>query len=299
MKTWLIKQQITISFQPTQVAQLLLEEPWPEDGVALKRLRAAGDRLTIYPTRFYPFRLYNLYGPTEDTVWTTWTEVGENSPGTEMVKFPPIGKPAANKQVYILSRELKLQPMGVMGELCIAGMGLARGYLNNPGLTAEKFFPVSSWYARFYISHISPMSHIYRTGDLARWLPDGNIQFLGRIDHQLKIRGYRIELGEIENRLKEHPEIKGAAVISKGEEKGDIYLCAYIVCNTPGMFKKTPPMITALKDFLARSLPDYMIPAYFTEIEQIPLTPNGKIDERHYPNQGWQEGKNIQHHEIK
>jgi thioesterase domain-containing protein/acyl carrier protein len=163
---------------------------------------------------------------------------------------------------------------------------LARGYLNNPELTAEKFDQDKREKIhgeRVYRFYKSYMSHIYRTGDLARWLPDGNIDFLGRIDHQVKIRGFRIESGEIENRLLEHVEIKEAVVIAIGEEKGDKFLCAYIVLNRSGAFKEGSSMAAELKDYLSRSLPDYMLPTYFVEIDKIPLTPNSKIDRKALP----------------
>ncbi|MGD2093249.1 MAG: amino acid adenylation domain-containing protein, partial [Candidatus Aminicenantes bacterium] len=266
MKEWLIVYQITISFQPTRMAQLLLEEHWPETGTALKILRAAGDRLTFYPTRSYPFRFYNLYGPTEDTVWTTWAEVPVNPSQTRMTKLPPIGKPVTNKKVYILSHDLKLQVIGVGGELSISGVGLARGYLNNPGLTAEKFRKTV----------ILPHSPIYLTGDLARWLPDGNIEFLGRIDGQVKIRGFRIELGEIETQLLKNQDIQEAVVLAKEQKDGEKYLCAYIVSGEE-------LGVSDLKGYLSSMLPAYMIPPYMKQIEKIPLTPNGKIDTKALP----------------
>jgi amino acid adenylation domain-containing protein len=289
LKEWLIRHQVTISFQPTLMARELLEEQWVETGAALEILRTAGDRLMGYPTHPYPFRLYNLYGPTEDTVWTTWAEVPVISP-SERINPPPIGKPAANKQVYILSRELKLQPVGVVGELCTAGHGLARGYLNNPELTAEKF-------ARAVISHSSlvissskstndqcPMTNdrLYRTGDLARWLPDGNIEFLGRIDHQVKIRGFRIELGEIENRLLEIEGVREAVVIDREDETktGEKFLCAYIVSAS-----EIPPQ--AIKTALYRLLPAYMIPASIARVDRMPLTSSGKVDRKALPAPGF------------
>jgi amino acid adenylation domain-containing protein len=294
LKDWLIRHQITISFQPTLMARGLLEEQWPETG-ALEILRTAGERLNRYPTRPYPFRLYNLYGPTEDTIWTTWAEIPVVN-AAENLNPPPIGKPAANRQVYILSSGLKPQPVGVVGELCISGNGLARGYLNNPELTAEKF-DHDLWdfqdyhddkkkenYQKFFggsrgaILQKSPPGRrrLYRTGDLARWLEDGNIEFIGRKDLQVKIRGFRIEPGEIENYLLGHGSIKEAVVSVREDGKKDKYLCAYIVSDT-GIF------IPGLRDYLAKKLPSYMVPAYFVELEKIPLTLNGKIDWRALP----------------
>jgi amino acid adenylation domain-containing protein len=278
LKEWLIRHQVTISFQPTMMAQELLEEPWPESGVALNALRTAGEKLTRYPTRSYPFRFYNLYGPTEDTVWTTWAEIFVVN-SAENLTPPSIGRPVANKQVYILSSNLKPQPVGVVGELCISGNGLARGYLNRPELTAEKFISApasstssnSSWGLRL----AACSCRLYLTGDLARWLPEGNIEFTGRIDQQVKIRGFRIETGEIENRLMAHDSVKSALVIAR-EQKEEKYLCAYII-------PEKSFDLSQLKDFLFMSVPGYMVPAYFVEIDEIPLTPGGKVDRKALP----------------
>jgi amino acid adenylation domain-containing protein len=292
MKEWLIKHHITNSFQPTHMAELLLEEQWPEHGVELKALCAAGERLTLYPIRSYPFCFYNLYGPTEDTVWTTWIELPVNPRETRGHLLPPIGKPIANKGIYILNQNLKLQPLGVAGELCIGGVGLARGYLNQPALTNEKFclrqpggrflkkLPPLTPHKNFLLStphspH-SPRLPIYRTGDLARWMIDGNIEFLGRIDNQVKIRGFRIELGEIENRLLKYEKVKEAVVILKEDKSGDRCLCAYFTSGSE-------ISIPGLRKHLTSGLPDYMIPAHFIKLDKLPLTPNGKIDRNALP----------------
>jgi len=276
LKKFLIVHEITASFQSTALAMQLMDDEWPENGIALRILWTAGDRLTRYPVHSYPFRFYNLYGPTEDSVWTTWMKVPVN-PGIDA--FSPIGKPIANHRVYILDGRLNVQPVGVAGELCIAGVGTSRGYLNNPELTAEKFI-------RFHrLSFVIDHSILYRTGDLARWLPDGNLEFLGRIDHQVKIRGFRIELGEIENRLTRHPAIKKAVVTARETTRGnreDKYLCAYIVLESGGGSPPTLPP-AELREFLSRELPDHMIPSYFVPIDKIPLTPNGKIDGKALP----------------
>ncbi len=286
LKDWLIQHQITISFQPTLMAQELLEEQWPGTGAALEILRTAGERLNRYPTRSYPFRLYNLYGPTEDTVWTTWAEIPA-ADSVENLKPPPIGKPVANKQVYILNSKLKPQPVGVVGELCISGNGLARGYLNRPELTAEKFIishlslVIRSFLKTNDRSHkLSPNDQcsmtndrLYKTGDLARWLPDGNVEFLERIDQQIKIRGFRIELGEIESRLQEIEHIKQAVVIERQKKSGEKFLCAYLVTKNP-----VPPK--EIRNILSKHLPEYMLPSHYVPVERIPLTPNGKVDKQ-------------------
>ncbi|MCP4149902.1 MAG: AMP-binding protein, partial [bacterium] len=216
-----------------------------------------------------------------------------------------IGKPIANTTIYIIDRWGKLQPKGIAGELCIGGDGLARGYLNKPELTAEKFVGAFIKTGRDGLSsekglatgghtrHRPPEATLYKTGDLARWLADGNIEFLGRIDHQVKIRGFRIELGEIENRLLSHPEINEVVVLDRQSEDGDNFLCAYYVVEkirqpASGI---QPPESTP-KHFLSQYLPDYMIPSFFIKLEQIPLTINGKIDRKalsQYPT------SNIQH----
>ncbi|MCP4108251.1 MAG: amino acid adenylation domain-containing protein, partial [Desulfobacteraceae bacterium] len=178
----------------------------------------------------------------------------------------PIGGPISNTQVYILDKEDRLSPCGIAGELCISGDGLARGYLNRPELTSEKFVENP---------FISGM-RMYRTGDLARWLPDGNIEFLGRIDNQVKIRGFRIELGEIEKSLLQHGDITSAVVLAKEGTDGDKHLVAYYSSGNE-------LEISELRVFLAESLPDYMIPSFFIHMETFPLTPNGKIDRKALP----------------
>ena len=199
-------------------------------------------------------RLENLYGPTEGTVYASRYSLEHR-----IIKGNiPIGKPLPNVMLRILDKSGKLQPIGIAGELCIAGEGVAEGYLNNPDLTAEKF----------YISDISDKT--YRTGDLARWLSDGNIEFLGRIDHQVKIRGFRIELGEVENQLLTHERIKEAVVLP-----GDMDLYAYIVVGKGNLSTLS---VSELREYLANQLPDYMIPSFFISLERLPVTSSGKID---------------------
>jgi amino acid adenylation domain-containing protein len=270
MQNWLIRNKISLSFQPTTMGELLLNLPWPETGVALKLLKLGGDELRFYPARSYPFRIYNLYGPTEDTVWTTWTEVALN-PG--VWEKPPIGTPVGNKKVYIVGPDLFLQPIGVPGELCIGGAGLARGYLNRPELTAEKF--VSSPF-----THLPSL--IYKTGDLARWQADGNIRYLGRIDRQVKIRGFRIELEEIEHLLTHNAQVKQAVVeiAETTTPSPDKYLCAYVVLHRQANGDKRLFVVEKLRHYLAEFLPDYMVPSFIVPLDKFPLTPNGKIDSR-------------------
>ncbi|XBX10633.1 amino acid adenylation domain-containing protein (plasmid) [Enterocloster clostridioformis] len=236
--------------------------------ITLSGIQLAGEALTAELVKSYKGHgeIINFYGPTEATVYTTeYTCTKDNE------KLIPIGKPISNTQVYILQGE-ELCGIGVPGELCIAGAGLARGYLNQPGLTAEKF--VGNPYGE---------GRLYRSGDLARWLPDGNIEYLGRIDEQVKIRGFRIELGEIESRIQEIPGIKEAAVIA-GENRGDKYICAYVVSEeeVDG---------NAVKDELRKSLPDYMIPAYIMQIEGLPVTRSGKLDRKALPEPGYRSAR--------
>jgi len=212
-------------------------------------------------------RIFNMYGPTETTIWST---IKELSAGEAL----NIGKPIANTRIYIVDNPGKLQPVEIGGELCIGGDGLARGYLNNPGLTAEKF--VISHLSLAIGSSLKINDRLYKTGDLARLLSDGNIEFLGRLDHQVKIRGFRVELGEIESRILNYPGIKEVVVLFREEESGDKYICAYIV-------SAREYGISELRESLAKELPDYMLPSYFVRLEKIPLTPNRKIDRKALP----------------
>jgi len=203
----------------------------------------------------------NAYGITETTITATVYQpiISSNLATTNSVS---IGRPIANTQIYILDHHLQPLPIGVPGELHIGGAGLARGYLNRPELTAEKF-----------IQH-SQFNRVYKTGDLARYLPDGNIEFLGRIDHQVKIRGFRIEIGEIEALLAQHPQVRTSAVIVREDNPGNKQLVAYIVPQ------KQSNIQTELRNFLKQKLPNYMIPAFFVIWESLPLTNSGKVDRR-------------------
>jgi len=204
---------------------------------------------------------YNVYGPTECTVDATVCSV--KMAGSK----PTIGRPITNTQIYILDRHLQPVPVGVAGELYISGDGLARGYLNRPDLTSEKFIPNPF--------NNKPGSRLYKTGDQARYLSEGNIEFLGRIDHQVKIRGFRIELGEIEGQLNRHPGVRENAVLLREDAPGDKRLVAYIVAASE-------PTIAAseLRAFLKEKLPEYMLPSAFVLLEALPLTPNGKVDRK-------------------
>lgn len=204
----------------------------------------------------------NGYGPTENTICTsTWL-----STAGYVNSLIPIGKPIQNHYIYIVDSNNKLQPIGVPGELCISGEGLARGYLNRPDLTAEKFVN----------NPFRPGTKMYRTGDLARWLPSGDVEFLGRIDHQVKIRGYRIELGEIEDCLLATEGVTEAIVITHKDEKSNNSLCAYYVADRTYS-------VSEIKKIISSKLPDYMIPSYFIQLSEMPLTHNGKINRKALP----------------
>jgi acyl carrier protein len=245
-------------------------------------------------------RIINSYGVTEATIDSSYYEEGivERIPPVSSI---PIGKPLPNVKFYILNSAGTLMPPGVPGELHIGGESVTRGYLNNPELTAEKFdqnfFDDQDYQdnkgpatrepfkkkekGTAKLKHMSYMSYLpylklYHTGDLARWLPDGNIEFLGRMDNQIKVRGFRIELGEIENKLLEHADIKQAAVLERITENDDKYLCGYVISD-----KNLEP--ADLRDFLGKKLPDYMVPWFFVQMEQFPLTPTGKIDRKALP----------------
>ncbi|MGL4883236.1 MAG: thioesterase domain-containing protein, partial [Waterburya sp.] len=205
--------------------------------------------------------LWNVYGPTEATVWATVYEVKSD------FESIPIGHPLANTQVRILDAHGQLVPIGVAGEIHLGGVQLARGYLNRPDLTAEKFI----------LNPNNPSERLYKTGDLGRYLADGNVECLGRIDNQVKIRGFRIELGEIESHLGSHSLVSNCVVVAREDVPGDKRLVAYIVAEN------NAPTVKELRQFLELTLPQYMIPSHFVILDQFPLTPNGKIDRRALP----------------
>jgi amino acid adenylation domain-containing protein/thioester reductase-like protein len=238
--------------------------------------------------------LWNMYGPTETTIWSALHQVNSSNDSV------PIGHPIANTQIYLINQEFKrtndplqLVPVGQPGEVYIGGDGLARGYLNRPEMNQERFIPdpFSS----------NPNARLYKTGDLARYLPNGNIQFIGRVDHQVKIRGYRIELGDIETALSEYPGVKEAAVVVREDVSSEKRLVAYITskssCTAIGQMlkpcathtnssvqSKVPGVLTPqIRLFLKEKLPEYMVPSAFVLMEAMPLTPNGKIDRRALP----------------
>lgn len=252
---------------------------------SVKHIVAAGEQLIINDNlkrylKENKVYLHNHYGPSETHVVTALTL----DPAADIPEIPSIGKPILNTSIFILDRDHHLVPVGVPGELYIGGVQVGRGYLDQPGLTAEKFKRADRS-PQYPIPPI-PHSPIYMTGDLARWLWDGNIEFLGRIDNQVKIRGFRVEPGEIENRLLNHGKIKEAVVVTSKFETGEKYLCAYIVWAeagdaVEGSQQKTD--VSELRGYLSQTLPEYMVPAYFIPLKKIPVTPSGKVDRKALP----------------
>ncbi len=214
-------------------------------------------------------RLINTYGPTEATVVATTCDLS-SLPATDERREVPIGRPISNVQVYVLDEHLNVVPIGVPGDLYIAGAGLARGYLSRPALTAERFIEAS-------FDH-TPCVRLYKTGDRARHLMDGNLEFLGRTDDQVKVRGYRIELGEVESVLAEHPAVNAGLVIAREDSSGEQSLIAYVV---PG--HEQPLAVSDLRNFLRERLPAYMVPSAFVTVDKLPLTPSGKVDRQALP----------------
>ncbi len=259
--SWLAAERVTVAFLPTPLAEASFAEPVPE-GLALRYLTVGGDRLHRgAPAAFaapHDLRLVNMYGPAENAVVTTAGEISADDPQ------PSIGRPIDGVRVYLLDRWQGLAPPGSVGELAAAGTGLARGYLGDPAQTAERFRPDPFG---------APGERLYRTGDLARFRPTGEIDFLGRLDHQVKIRGQRIELGEIESALAGLPEIREATVLVHQVSPGDRRLVAFVVLSRELTDAE-------LIEPLRRRLSDAMVPRTFVRLERLPANPNGKVDRR-------------------
>jgi acyl-coenzyme A synthetase/AMP-(fatty) acid ligase/acyl carrier protein len=254
-----------INTVPSAMAELVRSQAVPE---TVKTVNLAGEALSetlvneIYSSTGVE-KVYNLYGPTEDTTYSSYTLTRPHQRVT-------IGKPLPNTQAYVLDAYRNPQPVGVPGELYLAGAGLARGYYGRPDLTAERF--LANPFTR------EKGGRMYRTGDLCRWLGDGNLEYLGRLDHQVKIRGFRIELGEIESVLAQHASVRQCLVMAREDEPGDKRLVAYVVLEA-GQSLAPPELRTHLK----QSLPDYMIPSAVVELQALPLTSNGKVDRKALP----------------
>jgi len=257
---------VTVSFLPTPLAESVLALDWPEKA-SLRLMLTGGDKLHRHPSGTKPFALVNNYGPTENAVVAT---SGPVPCGEDLTASPSIGRPISNVQVYLLDIHGRPVAAGTTGELYIGGASLTRGYLNRPAQTAEKLVP--------HPFSAEPGARLYRTGDLARHLPDGRIEFLGRLDQQVKIRGFRIELEEIESVLAAHPALREAAVLAREDSPGDRRLVAYVVAA-----REPPPSAEELRGHLKEKLPDYMIPPAFLFMSALPLTANGKLDRRALP----------------
>lgn len=266
----IIKNNITIIQLVPSLLRMLLNEPGIEDCINLKSVFCGGEALT-FELREKLFEklnvnFYNLYGPTEATIDSVYYKCERDSEN----KIIPIGKPVYNTQSYVLDKYLNPVPVGVAGELILGGIDIAEGYLNNPELTKEKFID------DIFLNKEG--SKLYKTGDLAKFLPDGNIEFLGRVDQQVKLRGFRIEPGEIESKLLQHKNVSEATIIVREDKPGNQRLAAYIVTKDADAISSNE-----YKNYLRASLPEYMIPAVFVELEKLPLTPNGKVDKKSLP----------------
>ncbi|MDJ0580938.1 non-ribosomal peptide synthetase [Crocosphaera sp.] len=261
------KKVTTLHFVPSML-QVFLEEKEVSNCHSIKRVICSGEALPFDLKQKFSQKLnselHNLYGPTEAAIdvsfWNCRQEIGKS--------IVPIGRPVSNTQLYILDQQLTPVPIGVSGELHIGGVQVGKGYLNRPELTAERFIP-------------NPFGEgkLYKTGDLCCYLPDGNIEYIGRIDHQVKIRGFRIELGEIEAQLSNHPEIRESVVIAREDQPGNKRLVAYLVTQDVA----EDSLNQTLRNYLKAQLPDYMIPSAFVLLEKLPLTPNGKLDRKALP----------------
>lgn len=254
--SFLHQNEITHAYLPSKICQEIMEEK----EVELDTIILTGGESLNYSTATN-LQVYNNYGPTENTVVTTYYDCNE-----ALNEKVSIGKPVNNTKVYILSENLKLQPIGVIGELCVSGIGLSKGYLHQPGLTAEKFIS----------NPFSEEGKLYKTGDLARWLPDGNLEFIGRKDNQVKIRGNRVELAEIEHVIRDYNAVISNVLVLVKEVNQEPTIVAYY--SAPAAIDKK-----ALRDYLKEQLPDYMVPGYYVTLEKLPLNANGKVDKAKLP----------------
>jgi amino acid adenylation domain-containing protein len=250
---------------PAMARMLTLEPDAVTSLAGLSKLLVGGDALPLSLAnelgRTVKGEIHNMYGPTETTVWSTTSLVDRQASRIS------IGRPIANTEVYIIDKNQQPLPTGAPGELCIGGDGVVRGYHHLPDLTAGKFIPNAFG--------SNPGSRLYRTGDLARYLPDGDVELLGRADYQVKVRGFRIEPGEVELTLGRHPSVREAAVLALRDSSGENRLIGYVVGND-----NLVPIVSELRSFLKEKLPIYMVPSQIVVLDQMPLTPNGKVDRR-------------------
>lgn len=253
----LIKCSVSLSFQPTAIASLLMKYKWPNVKIALHALLTGGEKLSVIPNEKLPFSIFNLYGPTEDSVWTTFSKV---DPHRECTLLPEIGIPIMNKKLHILDRNYKEVPPNMQGELFISGIGLSEGYLNDPEKTHHKFI----------LNPNDINEKLYSSGDIVRLCDNGQLEFIGRKDNQVKIRGYRIELSEIEFKIKKHYNVIDASVQIQKNAGLSFQIIAFVVYK--GIDVKE------LQYYLQDDLPEYMFPSIFVTVEKIPLNKSGKVD---------------------
>jgi len=263
---WLADEGAAFSFVPTAIGELLFARPWPQK-LALRYLCVGGETLRRRPPAGLPFSVMNSYGPTENTVDSTWENVLPDAPG--LSAQPAIGRPIANVRAYVLDNDLKPVAVGVEGELFLGGAQVARGYLNRPDLTRERFLPDP--FAAV------PGARIYRTGDVVRRLADGSLEFLGRNDDQIQIRGQRVELGEIEAALRQHPAVREVCCRPLHDKDRDNSVSG-VVAHVAAPDLDDAGMAAGLRQFLSARLLEYMIPSIFVRYEALPLTPQGKVD---------------------
>jgi amino acid adenylation domain-containing protein len=266
LRDWLVEKEITISFVPTPMAERLLALRWPTR-TSLRVMLTGADALHTYPPEDLPFLFVNNYGPTECTVVAT---SGLVAPQKEGNGLPAIGRAIANTQLYVLDESLHPVEAGAPGELYIGGIGVGRGYRNQPRLTAERFIP--NPFKR------QSGERFFKTGDLVKSLPDGQLSFLGRIDEQIKVRGFRVEPDEVAAALNRHPAVLQSVVVGREIAPGERRLVAYLVVRT-----ESAPLLSELRKFLSDRLPDFMIPATFVVLENLPLSANGKIERTRLP----------------
>ena len=266
LQDWLLEQRVTVGFVPSPLAEQMLRLDWPRE-TPMRIMLTGADTLHEYPSPKLPFQLVNNYGPTECTVVAT-SGIVESVP--HIGRLPSIGKPIDNMQVYILDANLAPVPVDTLGEIYIGGVGVARGYHNDPKLTAERF--VQNPFG------LNPEERLYRTGDFGYLLEDGRIAFAGRADDQVKIRARRIQTEEIVAVLSRHPAVQASAVVPREDATGNKVLAAYVVAKPESELTSRN-----LREFLRTFLPEFMVPTMFVEMDELPLTSHGKIDRQALP----------------